>query len=62
MPGIGFNSMGLLTTGKPLSWDEAKLQSDYVRNQGIEQFINLYNRNKDRKGDNLKWGDEVRPF
>lgn len=32
-----------------------------VREHGIQQFINTYNRIKDRTNDVLKWGDEVRP-
>jgi hypothetical protein len=31
-----------------------------VREHGIQQFINTYNRIKDRTNDVLKWGDEVR--
>ncbi|KAL5277748.1 GCLC family protein [Megaselia abdita] len=51
--------MGLLSEGNPLSWEETKQLADHVRKHGIEQFINLYHRLKDREGDILKWGDEV---
>uniref|UniRef100_U5EZ27 Glutamate--cysteine ligase n=1 Tax=Corethrella appendiculata TaxID=1370023 RepID=U5EZ27_9DIPT len=51
--------MGLLTEGSPLTWEETKKLSQHVREHGIEQFINLYSRLKDRQGDILKWGDEV---
>lgn len=51
--------MGLLTEGSPLSWDETKKLAKHVREHGIRQFINLYGRLKERKGDVLKWGDEV---
>lgn len=51
--------MGLLSEGSPLSWEETKKLSQHVREHGIEQFINLYRRLKDRQGDILKWGDEV---
>lgn len=51
--------MGLLSEGKPLDWAEAKEKSDFVRNEGIEQFLVQYEKNKSRKGDSLKWGDEV---
>jgi glutamate--cysteine ligase catalytic subunit len=30
-----------------------------VRKHGIEQFLNTYNRVKDRSHDELKWGDEI---
>lgn len=51
--------MGLLTEGNPLSWEETKKHAKHVREHGIEQFIHLYKRLKDRQGDMLKWGDEV---
>ncbi|KAM7348926.1 glutamate--cysteine ligase isoform 2-T12 [Cochliomyia hominivorax] len=51
--------MGLLSEGSPLSWEETKALAEHVREHGIQQFINLYHRLKDRQGDVLKWGDEV---
>ncbi|XP_044751273.1 glutamate--cysteine ligase [Coccinella septempunctata] len=51
--------MGLLSEGSPLSWEETKKYSQHVREHGIQQFINLYKRLKNRQGDVLKWGDEV---
>lgn len=51
--------MGLLTLGEPLTWEETKKLTDHVRQHGIDQFINLYYQLLDRKGDVLKWGDEV---
>nr|AAF66980.1 gamma-glutamylcysteine synthetase [Drosophila melanogaster] len=51
--------MGLLSEGSPLSWEETKALADHVREHGVNQFINLYYRLKDRQGDILKWGDEV---
>ncbi|KRT80151.1 hypothetical protein AMK59_7672 [Oryctes borbonicus] len=51
--------MGLLTEGSPLSWEETKKFANHVREHGVNQFINLYKRLRDRQGDVLKWGDEV---
>ncbi|CAH2068772.1 unnamed protein product, partial [Iphiclides podalirius] len=51
--------MGLLSEGSPLSWEETKALAEHVRQHGIEQFINLYRKLRDRTGDVLKWGDEV---
>ena len=51
--------MGLLSEGSPLSWEETKKLADHVRQHGILQFINLYERLKDRSRDCLLWGDEV---
>lgn len=52
--------MGLLTEGSPLTWEETKALAEHVRQHGVEQFINLYSKLRDRTGDVLKWGDEVR--
>lgn len=51
--------MGLLTEGSPLSWEETKKLAKHVQDHGIQQFIHLYERLRDRQGDILKWGDEV---
>uniref|UniRef100_A0A915HNZ8 Glutamate--cysteine ligase n=1 Tax=Romanomermis culicivorax TaxID=13658 RepID=A0A915HNZ8_ROMCU len=51
--------MGLLTVGEPLNWSETEKVIDYVKKHGIEQFINLYHKLKERHGDCLKWGDEI---
>lgn len=51
--------MGLLSLGTPLPWPEAKPLADHVRNHGISQFLSLWSKIKDRKGDKLLWGDEV---
>ncbi len=51
--------MGLLSDGKPLSWAETKKHAELVRRVGVQQFLAIYHRLKDRKGDVLKWGDEV---
>ncbi len=52
--------MGLLTVGHPLSWEETKKYVQFIREHGIEQFIQIYKKVKDRRNDCLKWGDEVR--
>ncbi|KAM8953058.1 glutamate--cysteine ligase catalytic subunit [Pelodytes ibericus] len=51
--------MGLLSHGSPLNWEETKKYADHVRQHGIRQFLNIYNRVKERQKDVLKWGDEV---
>lgn len=51
--------MGLLYLGTPLVWDEAKTYADHVRTHGITQFLHIWDRLKDRHGDELLWGDEV---
>ena len=51
--------MGLLSVGTRLTWPQTKEQSELIRQKGIKQFINLYNKLRDRNSDCLKWGDEV---
>ena len=51
--------MGLLTQGRPLTWEETKRSAELVRQLGIDQFIRIYHELKERKNDCLKWGDEV---
>jgi len=52
--------MGLLYLGTPLTWDEAKQHAEHVRYHGVTQFLHIWDRLKDRKDDELLWGDEVR--
>ncbi|KAL1915696.1 uncharacterized protein VTP21DRAFT_6455 [Calcarisporiella thermophila] len=52
-------TMGLLSLGTPLSWNKAKLFADHVRQHGIDQFLNNYQKVKDKSKDRLLWGDEV---
>lgn len=51
--------MGLLSEGHPLSFEETKALADHVRRHGVQQFIHLFRKLNQRKGDVLKWGDEV---
>jgi len=51
--------MGLLTEGEPLSWEKTAELADHVRRHGVQQFIRLYKKLEKRRGDVLKWGDEV---
>lgn len=54
--------MGFLEVGKPLTWEDTKEYHEileYVIEHGATQFLEVFNRVKDRKNDVLKWGDEV---
>lgn len=51
--------MGLLSLGTPLAWPEAKPLADHIRHHGITQFLSLWSKIKDRRGDKLLWGDEI---
>jgi glutamate--cysteine ligase catalytic subunit len=51
--------MGLLSLGTPLDWDDAKDHLNHVKEQGILQFLNIWNKVKTRVRDELIWGDEI---
>ncbi|TPX70410.1 glutamate---cysteine ligase [Spizellomyces sp. 'palustris'] len=51
--------MGLLSLGTPLPWTDARQHADHVREHGIVQFLNIWNRIKKRRKDHLLWGDEI---
>ena len=51
--------MGLLTVGKPLNFADSKEFIKFVREHGIIQFLNTFNRVKGLENDELKWGDEI---
>lgn len=51
--------MGLLLGGTPLSWEETKKHFKFVRSMGVKQFLATIRREKNRKKDDFKWGDEV---
>ncbi|CEJ93038.1 Putative Glutamate-cysteine ligase [[Torrubiella] hemipterigena] len=51
--------MGLLALGTPLEWPEAKKRADQVREWGIKQLLEIWNKAKGKERDALLWGDEV---
>lgn len=51
--------MGLLSLGTPLDWHQSKKYNDHVRNNGIEQLINIFRQHSQRDHDHFYWGDEV---
>jgi len=51
--------MSKLIPGSALSWEETQKWTPYMKEIGIQQFITIFNRHKDRDGDILTWGDEV---
>ncbi|OXM75866.1 glutamate-cysteine ligase catalytic subunit [Cryptococcus neoformans Bt63] len=51
--------MGLLALGTPLTWEQTKPLADHIRDHGITQFLNTWDRWKDKAGKGLLWGDEI---
>ncbi|RIB21387.1 hypothetical protein C2G38_2034447 [Gigaspora rosea] len=51
--------VGLLTEVKPLPWEQARKYASHIRDHGINQFLSIYNKTRDREKDCLLWGDEI---
>lgn len=51
--------MGLLKIGAPIPWEESKKYLHYVRQHGVQQFLNTWLRVRDITGDTLKYGEEI---
>ena len=49
----------VLTVGRPLPWQEAKDKLTYVRQHGVDQFIQHYRRHATKQRDTLLYGDEI---
>jgi hypothetical protein len=53
--------MGQLFDGSVLNWEDIQKWTKHVHTVGTTQFINHWNREKNRSGDPPLWGDEVCP-
>lgn len=51
--------MGLLSEGTPLNWPASQQYRQRVKNDGIQQFLSVFQAAKDFRHHGLKWGDEV---
>ncbi|KAI6782099.1 Glutamate--cysteine ligase-like protein [Emericellopsis cladophorae] len=51
--------MGLLALGTALDWPEARKRAQQVREWGILQLLEIWNKAKGKERDALLWGDEV---
>ncbi|OLY82962.1 Glutamate-cysteine ligase, partial [Smittium mucronatum] len=51
--------MGLLTIGTSLDWADAKEYCSHVRMNGIQQFLNIWRKCKNKDRDVFLWGDEI---
>jgi hypothetical protein len=51
--------MGVLTAGRPLSWNEIVAARDVLRSYALSRLVRIFENCKDRQGDNFMWGDEV---
>ncbi|KAI1289759.1 Glutamate--cysteine ligase catalytic subunit [Halotydeus destructor] len=49
----------LKADSEALTWEEIKANIDHIKSRGVEQFIALYIKNKDRQDSPFKWGDEI---
>ncbi|KAH7149646.1 glutamate-cysteine ligase-domain-containing protein [Dactylonectria estremocensis] len=51
--------MGLLALGTALDWPDVKKRAPQVREWGIKQLLEIWNKAKGKERDALLWGDEV---
>ncbi|KAI2625075.1 GCS-domain-containing protein [Hypoxylon sp. NC1633] len=51
--------MGLLALGTPLDWPDAQQRAQQVREWGIKQLLEIWNRAKTKERDAMLWGDET---
>ncbi|KAI0012580.1 GCS-domain-containing protein [Xylariaceae sp. FL0662B] len=51
--------MGLLALGTALDWPEAQKYARQVREWGIKQLLEIWNKAKHKEHDAMLWGDEV---
>ena len=51
--------MGFLEAGEPIPWTESLELIAYVREHGVTQFLNVYNKVKTVTNEDLLWGDEL---
>jgi hypothetical protein len=56
---LSLEHMGLLALGTALEWEDAKKQAGLVREWGIRQLLEIWNKAKTKERDALLWGDEV---
>ncbi|KAI1289280.1 Glutamate--cysteine ligase catalytic subunit [Halotydeus destructor] len=49
----------LSADSEALNWEEIKENIEHIRQLGIEQFIAVYNKSKDRQDSPFTWGDEL---
>ncbi|KAI1178117.1 glutamate-cysteine ligase [Nemania sp. FL0916] len=51
--------MGLLALGTALDWPDAQKRAQQVREWGIKQLLEIWNKAKHKERDAMLWGDEV---
>ncbi|KAF7540990.1 hypothetical protein G7054_g986 [Neopestalotiopsis clavispora] len=51
--------MGLLALGTALDWPDAQKKAHQVREWGIKQLLEIWNKAKTKERDAMLWGDEV---
>lgn len=51
--------MGLQAKGRPLPWPEAKNYFGHIRERGLTQLLNIWDKHKNRRDDRFLWGEEI---
>jgi glutamate--cysteine ligase catalytic subunit len=52
--------MGVLSTGRPLSWSEIIPVRSILKKHALNDLINIFNKHRERRNDDFLWGDEVK--
>ena len=50
--------MGVLSTGRPLTWSEIASVRSILKKHALNDLISILNKHR-RRNDNFLWGDEV---
>jgi len=52
--------MGVLATGRALTWAEILPLRLILKNHALNDLISIWNKHRHRTNDHFLWGDEVR--
>ena len=51
--------MGVLSTGRPLTWNEIVPIRSILKTYALKDLINILTKHRQRRNDPFLWGDEV---
>jgi hypothetical protein len=52
--------MGVLSTGRPLSWSEIIPVRSILKTHAVNDLISILDKHRNRRNDDFLWGDEVK--
>jgi len=51
--------MGVLSTGRPLTWSEINPVRSILKQHAVNDLIEILRKHRHRRNDRFLWGDEV---